>query len=152
MLVAMSMGAFVCVFVGCYPWLLYDYLPFGSNFNPYDFPHVVEQLQLLLFSALAFVWLQLKGLYPPELKSTNLDSEWLYRRAWPRAYEGFVALASAFKSGFENGRGALAQALTPFARKQSYDLLMPWSTRGMVQITMILLALLLLVMYIYRTF
>ena len=152
MLVAMSLAAGLCIFIGCYPWLLYSNLPFAVDYAPFDIPHVVEQIQLLFFSALAFVWLQLKGLYPPELKSTNLDAEWLYRRVWPATYAGLVAAAGAFKGGFENGRAALVHALTPFARKQSYDLLMPWSTKGMVQVTMALLAVLLLAMYIYRTF
>ncbi|MFP6744780.1 MAG: Na(+)/H(+) antiporter subunit D, partial [Alphaproteobacteria bacterium] len=35
------------------------------------------------FAALAFIWLKLTGLYPPELRSLNIDAEWLYRRlAW----------------------------------------------------------------------
>ena len=47
---------------------------------PYSLEHVVTQLQLLMFSALAFTFLMRTGLYPPELKSTNLDSDWFYRR------------------------------------------------------------------------
>jgi multicomponent Na+:H+ antiporter subunit D len=35
---------------------------------------------LLFFSALAFTVLMRTGLYPPELRSTNLDTDWLYRR------------------------------------------------------------------------
>jgi multicomponent Na+:H+ antiporter subunit D len=45
--------------------------------------HVLTQLQLLFFSALAFVWLNLQRLYPPELPSTNLDADWLYRKLAP---------------------------------------------------------------------
>jgi len=29
---------------------------------------------------LAFAWLNMKGLYPPELVSINLDVDWFYRR------------------------------------------------------------------------
>jgi hypothetical protein len=39
---------------------------------------------LLFFSALAFLWLQLRGLYPPELPGINIDAEWIYRKALPR--------------------------------------------------------------------
>jgi multicomponent Na+:H+ antiporter subunit D len=46
--------------------------------------HILTQTQLLFFSALAFVWLNLKGMYPPELPSTNLDFDWMYRRPVPR--------------------------------------------------------------------
>jgi multicomponent Na+:H+ antiporter subunit D len=49
------------------------------DYRPYTVEHVVTQLQLLMFSALAFTVLMRKGLYPPELRSTNLDFDWLYR-------------------------------------------------------------------------
>ena len=81
MLVAMAIAAVLCVFLGVYPWLLYELLPFATaDYTPYDASHVIAQLQLLFFSALAFAWLKLSGLYPPELRSVNLDAEWIYRR------------------------------------------------------------------------
>lgn len=83
MLIAMSLSAVLCVLIGCYPHLLYDMLPYNVDYTAYDQTHVLAQLQLLFFSALAFVWLNLRGLYPPELRSVNLDVEWVYRRALP---------------------------------------------------------------------
>ena len=80
MLVAMGLAAFLCMFTGIYPWLLYSWLPMPVEYVPFDSTHVLAQLQLLFFSALAFCWLKLTGLYPPELPSVNLDAEWLYRR------------------------------------------------------------------------
>ena len=73
MLVAMGIAAFFCVGIGMYPKPLYDILPYSVNFIPYTTTHVVTQLQLLFFSALAFGFLMRTGLYPPELRSTNLD-------------------------------------------------------------------------------
>jgi len=87
MRVAMGIGALLCVFIGSYPWLLYSYLPMPVDYNPFDATHVLAQLQLLFFSALAFVWLNLRGLYPPELRSVNLDVDWLYRRLVPRTLQ-----------------------------------------------------------------
>jgi multicomponent Na+:H+ antiporter subunit D len=84
MLLAMGLGAFLCIFIGSYPWLLYSALPFPVDYEPFDGTHVLAQLQLLFFSAAAFTWLKLSGIYPPELHSTNLDAEWLYRRFAPR--------------------------------------------------------------------
>jgi len=89
MLVAMGLAAALCIFNGVYPWTLYSLLPYEVSYEPYTAEHILTQLQLLLFSALAFVWLQLRGLYPPELASTNLDTDWSYRRALPIA-AGFV--------------------------------------------------------------
>ena len=79
-------------FIGSYPWLLYDLLPFPVDYHPFDDTHVVAQIQLLFFSALAFTWLKLTGLYPPELPSLNIDAEWLYRRLAPRLIAGLVAI------------------------------------------------------------
>ncbi len=84
MLIAMAMAAFLCIGVGVYPQALYSLLPYDVEYTAYDTTHVLAQTQLLFFSALAFVWLNLKGYYPPELRSTNLDVEWLYRKPLPR--------------------------------------------------------------------
>lgn len=84
MLFAMGIAAFLCIGIGVYPSALYSILPFPVDYVPYTTAHVITQLQLLMFSALAFTFLMLKGLYPPELKSTNLDVDWIYRRFLPR--------------------------------------------------------------------
>ncbi len=79
MLAAMAIAAVFCIGIGCWPALLYGLLPWQTDYLPYTYPHVIVQIQLLLFSALAFAWLKLTGIYPPELRSTNLDADWLYR-------------------------------------------------------------------------
>ena len=84
MLLAMAVAAALCVFIGVYPWLLYSLLPFPVEYVPYTGNHVLAQLQLLFFSALAFAWLKLSGLYPPEVRGVNIDAEWVYRRLVPR--------------------------------------------------------------------
>ncbi len=84
MLLAMAIAAALCVFNGAYPWLLYSLLPYAVDYVPYTTTHVVTQLQLLFFSALAFAWLMLSGIYPPEKRSVNLDAEWVYRKLAPR--------------------------------------------------------------------
>ncbi|MBN8430236.1 Na(+)/H(+) antiporter subunit D [Microbulbifer salipaludis] len=85
MLVAMTIAATLCLTIGIYPQALYSLLPYEMSYTPYDVTHVLTQLQLLFFSALAFVWLNLRHLYPPELPSVNLDAEWIYRRLVPDA-------------------------------------------------------------------
>ncbi len=83
MLIAMGLAAVICVFNGSYPWALYSMLPFPVDYAPYTAAHVMTQTQLLFFSALAFCWLKLAGLYPPELPGLNIDAEWSYRKALP---------------------------------------------------------------------
>jgi multicomponent Na+:H+ antiporter subunit D len=83
MLLAMGLAATLCVFIGSQPQYLYALLPWKVDYWPYDTTHVLAQLQLLFFSALAFVWLNKQGIYPPELRAVNLDAEWLYRKLVP---------------------------------------------------------------------
>ena len=80
MLIAMGIAAVLCIGIGSFPQYLYSLLPYDTDYTPYDATHVLAQIQLLLFSALAFVWLKLSGIYPPELRSTNIDAEWIYRK------------------------------------------------------------------------
>jgi len=84
MLVAMGIAAALCIGIGVYPAPLYAILPYPVDYEPYTGSHVLTQLQLLMFSALAFCLLMAGRIYPPELRSVNLDSDWLYRRAAPR--------------------------------------------------------------------
>jgi multicomponent Na+:H+ antiporter subunit D len=88
MLVAMGCAAFLCIALGVAPGFLYEILPYPVDFDPYTTSHVVNQLQLLLFSAAAFVFLQKTGLYPPELRSVNLDVDWIYRKGLPTVIGG----------------------------------------------------------------
>jgi len=93
MLAGMGILAFLCIFLGVYPQPLYNILPFeltsaGTvairttpgliiDYQAYTFPHIVTQMQLLMFSALVFF------LCLPLLKRTatiSLDTDWLYRR------------------------------------------------------------------------
>jgi len=86
MMLAMGIAAFACIFIGTYPAPLYNLLPFAVDYVPYTGAHVVGQLQLLMFGALAFALLILSGYYPPEIKSINLDVDWFYRMVARAAY------------------------------------------------------------------
>ena len=83
MLLAMGIAAFLCIVIGIFPAQFYTLLPFDVDYVPYTTTHVVTQLQLLFFSGLAFAVLVRSGIYPPELKSVNLDTDWTYRRFLP---------------------------------------------------------------------
>ncbi len=97
MLVAMSVAAALCIFIGSQPQYLYALLPWEVEYWPYDLTHVLTQTQLLFFSALAFVWLNKQGLYPPELHSVNLDAEWVYRRLLPAGAQRTRNLLASIK-------------------------------------------------------
>ena len=86
MLLAMAIASAMCVGLGVAYWVLYDLLPYGQEhhpYQPYTAAHVILQLQLLLFAALAFIFLIKTNLYPAEERAENLDTDWVYRKAIP---------------------------------------------------------------------
>jgi multicomponent Na+:H+ antiporter subunit D len=87
MLIAMGIAAFFCIFLGVYPKFLYSILPYPVDFIPYTASHVLFQLQLLMFSALAFTLLLLSGIYPAEIRAINIDSDWFYRKGGRLFYQ-----------------------------------------------------------------
>jgi multicomponent Na+:H+ antiporter subunit D len=92
MLIAMGATALLCIVIGIYPQPLYALLPYPVDFAPYTVTHFITQLQLVLFSVMAFTMMMRSGVYPPELRSTNLDFDWFYRRAVPHALGAVVDL------------------------------------------------------------
>lgn len=120
MLLAMTIAASICIAIGIYPQALYSLLPYDTGYNPYDATHVLAQTQLLFFSALAFVWLNLKGMYPPELRSTNLDFEWFYRRAFPSVLKNVFTFIWQIDSSLrQECKLRLARYLTYIAEKNN---------------------------------
>ena len=117
MLTAMTLAAILCVGIGCFPSILYNLLPFHVDYVPYTTGHVLTQLQILFFSALAFTWLKLSGIYPPELRSVNLDVEWLYRRLAPRLYDAAARpIRSAYGSLEQVARSLIALLIEGLSR------------------------------------
>lgn len=106
---AMLFFAALCVGLGV-PGLygpLYKILPFpaeAAKYVPYTTSHVLSQLQLLLFSGLAFFTLL------PVLKRTltiTLDSDWIYRRlipgTWKHLLYPVVAALAEIRDGIIGG-------------------------------------------------
>ena len=145
MRLAMILFAALCIGLGVWYEPLYALLPFPTDYVPYTGWHVVGQLQLLLFSGLAFFALL------PLLKRTptiTLDVDWLWRRALP-AVAGAVerawrALAGAWREG---SRGIADGAAASVHRTHGPDgiLARTWSVRSMGLWMLVLLLCLLLI-------
>lgn len=78
MLIAMGLTAFFCIFIGVYPRLLYEQLPYPVTYKPYSPFHIVSTVQLLGFTFISF-WLFRKKLYGEP--TITLDTDWFYRIA-----------------------------------------------------------------------
>jgi multicomponent Na+:H+ antiporter subunit D len=85
MRLAMLLFAVICIGLGIAPGALYELLPYKVDYVPYTTSHVLSQLQLLLFSGLAF-FLMLSWL--KRTLTITLDFDWLYRRLGPNLGSG----------------------------------------------------------------
>jgi multicomponent Na+:H+ antiporter subunit D len=118
---AMYLFSALCIGIGIWPDLLYPLLPYQVAYVPYTSPHVLTQLQLLLFSGLAFFVLL------PFLRRTptiTLDTDWSYRRLLPGITRGLTSAyrqmqaAVGFFGGY--GRGALLTIITRGSEPSGY--------------------------------
>ena len=101
MIVAMIIASALCILIGIFPSTFYQILPYEINYQPYDFSHVVGQLQLLTFAAFAFICLWHFKIYPPELNSTVLNSDWVYRKMLPGVLIPLLKLVEKMNQKFE---------------------------------------------------
>jgi multicomponent Na+:H+ antiporter subunit D len=111
---AMVFFAFLCIALGIWVEPLYAMLPFPVQYEPYTGAHVLTQLQLLLFSGLAFFVML------PYLKRTatiTLDTDWVWRRLLPAIADGLSKGGSALLGGLAlASRRAVAYLVDGVAR------------------------------------
>ena len=101
MIIAMIIASALCILIGIFPSTFYQILPYEINYQPYDFSHVVGQLQLLTFAAFAFICLWHFKIYPPELNSTVLNSDWVYRKMIPGVLIPLLKIVEKMNQKFE---------------------------------------------------
>ncbi|MEM6619785.1 MAG: Na(+)/H(+) antiporter subunit D [Pseudomonadota bacterium] len=100
MVVAMALTGGLCVLIGCFPGILYGLLPSEVDYKPYTVSHIITQLQLLTFAALAFAVLWRLGLFPRPKAGVTLDFDWVYRRVMPRVIDGLaVTMGASWDTG-----------------------------------------------------
>lgn len=100
MQLAMILFAVLCIALGVFPEPLYALLPYAVHYQPYTGAHVVTQLQLLLFSGLAFF--VMLGFLRRSLTIT-LDVDWLYRMLFCRLARQSMAGLSRMGRELEAG-------------------------------------------------
>ena len=151
MLIAMGITAFMCIAIGVYsPWL-YSLLPYPVEYQPYTPSHVISQYQLLMFSALAFAVLMRFKIYPPELKSVNLDFDITYRKWLPAIYRGMINLTrDGWQSILKDLRSGVHRIVAYMFRHHGPEgiLARTWPTGSMALWVAVLLVGILLLYYV----
>ncbi|HOW74398.1 MAG TPA: Na(+)/H(+) antiporter subunit D [Candidatus Competibacteraceae bacterium] len=151
MLIAMGIAAVLCIGIGVFPEALYAILPYSVDFDPYTTTHVITQLQLLAWSALAFSVLVRSGIYPPELRSVNLDFDWAYRKLLPavavRVWDGLDRAWTCLTDTVERQVKAVIQFLSLHHGLHG-QLAVTWPTGSMVLWAVLLLGACLVFYYV----
>jgi multicomponent Na+:H+ antiporter subunit D len=136
---AMVLFAALCIGLGVWPQPLYALLPYPVQYQPYTVAHVLTQLQLLLFSGLAFFVML------PYLKRTltiTLDTDWLWRRAGPALWRTLVALYQRARRPLHRWTVDRGQQLLDGVVRQAGEngrLARTWPTRSMAMWVLVLL-------------
>ena len=116
MRLAMVLFSILCIGLGIWPEPLYGLLPYPVEYAPYSVPHVVNMLQLLLFSGLAFF------IMLPLMERTltiSLDFDWFYRTVGKRVFGGAATLTSDVLRGIETAVRYGVGALIAFTFRQA---------------------------------
>jgi len=108
MAAAMVLFATLCILIGVFPGVFYQFLPYPVEYAPYEPGKVLFYLQLLLFSGLAFFLLL------PLMKRTltiSLDTDWIWRVVLYRLgrvlYELIGRIGGSLEAAAKSGAGAL---------------------------------------------
>jgi multicomponent Na+:H+ antiporter subunit D len=109
MVVAMGVAAFFCTLMGVVPGLLYAHLPYAVHWNPWTVPHVMEAVQMLLFTFFVFY------LFIPKLggePTISMDTDVFYRKPARAVQAVFVTGVGAFFDAAHRTVHALAAAVS----------------------------------------
>jgi len=144
---AMILFAFLCIALGVWPEPLYAMLPYAVDYVPYTAAHVITQLQLLLFSGLAFfVMLD----YLKRTPTITLDVDWLWRKAGPAVARVSADALRSTRAGLNEILATRMRALGAAVVRQRRPgglLLRSWPTGNMALWVMVMLLAYLLLYY-----
>ncbi|MDR9419180.1 Na(+)/H(+) antiporter subunit D [Gracilimonas sp.] len=121
MKVAMGIGAFFCILFGVAPNLLYNQLPYPTDFQPFSVYNFVEMTQILVLAFVGF-WFFKNHL---NVDSTiSIDTDWFYRKPAGVVRYAFVKIPNRLFGVAETVSLKLAKRLSA-ASKNPMDLILP---------------------------
>ena len=140
---AMYAFAFACVALGVWPETLYSMLPYAVAYEPNTAAHVLTQMQLLMFSALAFFvalpWLK-------EAATITLDTDWSYRVLLPSLWRCAAHQAARLRAALAGAGLALAASINAEIGRQRHP--QGAFLRGRTTASMVLWTVLILLCYL----
>ncbi len=123
MLAAMAVAAALCTITGIAPELLYRLLPYPTAYDPFTATHLIESVQLLLFTFFAF------AVFLPSFvgeRTIALDTDVFYRRPAALVRRVVVGGVNALFGAVEAAAERLARAAAQAVRDPS-----AWGATGL---------------------
>jgi multicomponent Na+:H+ antiporter subunit D len=111
MYIGMAFTAALCIVLGVFPALLYNILPYPVDYQPYTSSHIIETIQILVFTGIGF-WLLIKVLKPKD--TITLDLDWFYRRPAKLTYNVFIIPINRFLGWVDKVAGQAVRGLIRF--------------------------------------
>jgi len=145
---AMIFFSVLCIGLGIWYEPLYALLPYAVDYTPYTGAHVLTQLQLLLFSGLAF-FIMLR--YLKRTLTITLDSDWVWRRLLPALLVPLARLTTATLAALRHGAQRAAASLLSLVHRHHGPqgrIAGTWPTGGMALWVLVLLLGYLLLYYV----
>jgi multicomponent Na+:H+ antiporter subunit D len=145
---AMILFSFLCIALGVWPETLYSMLPYPVHYEPYTVPHVLTQLQLLLFSGLAFFVMLA---YLKRTPTITLDFDWIWRNLLPALTQRIGAHISSAKTYLGRVLASAMQWISICVVRQRAPqglLVRSWATGGMALWVMVMLLAYLIFYYV----
>ncbi|MFP8487811.1 Na(+)/H(+) antiporter subunit D [Gracilimonas sp. Q87] len=127
MKIAMAMGAFFCTLFGVYPDLLYRFLPYTVDYQPYTIYHFVEMMQILVFTFIGF-WILRKKL--EGTPTIAVDTDWFYRKPAKLVEKVFVDFPNNLFGKAEQVTYSVADSASAVSKNPLKVLLPSFVTEG----------------------
>ncbi len=82
---AMIIASLLCILIGIFPGIYYQFLPYPIHYEPYTYQHIIGVISL--FSCVALVFFAVRSYIVPKPK-INLDTDWFYITLGKQIYRG----------------------------------------------------------------
>jgi len=143
MLIAMSILAFLCIFLGVYPKIFYQMLPYPVEFTPYTLTRVFSLTQMFIFTFLGF-WVLRK--FVSGHATYTLDTDWFIRRVGMWLIKFCRGPLMRFGSGLDRAVVKAADAIIVIARDPKLEIVMTPRSIGIgMVVTLILFSIFIMV-------
>lgn len=127
MKIAMGIGAFFCILFGVFPQLLYEQLPYATDFQPFSVYNFVEMTQILVLAFVAF-WFFKDHLNTSH--TISLDTDWFYRKPARIVELLFVNFPNQLFGKAEQAVYSIAGSITSLSKNPLKLLLPSFVTEG----------------------